>query len=213
MREKLSEFIRAYEIDSPIVMKDLYETFPEIKKGTVRQIMKRLYDDQIIDRAKPGVYFKPNPNRVMSQSFLSTNKIIEEKYLKKGNKTVGYRSGLNFSNQLGLTSQLASVDLIVSNNVSSNKRKVKINKGEIVISAPRTKVTEENYKLLQILDLLNDYENLSEVKFDRAVPKIIAYLKKLKLTKEKMERYVDTYPLAAQVKFYKSGVQNEIITE
>jgi len=95
--------------------------------------------------------------------------------------------------------------------VSNKKRKININKSKVIINAPRVKVNDENYKLLQILDVLNDFEKLSEIDLESATPIIWNYLKDLKLSKEEINQCADSYPLQAQVKFYKTGIYHKLI--
>lgn len=137
--------------------------------------------------------------------------MVEQTYLKdKENNIIGYRSGINFANQLGLTSQTASVEVVYSNNVSNRKREIKLNKSRLIINAPRIKVTNKNYKLLQILDLLTEFEKYSEYDLKQVESKILSYLSGIKLSPDQLERIVEAYPLAAQVKFYKIGGANVI---
>jgi len=209
----ISKYIEDYRLDYPILISDLYAEFPDMKQGSIRQIMKRLHDTGIIEKAAQGVYYKPNPNRTISTNNLSTGKIVEEKYLNYNGKVVGYKSGIVFANQLGLTTQVASIEIIISNVVSNKKRKIDINNGKIIVNAPRVEVTDQNYKLLQILDLMNDFDALSEIELESAIPIIKEHLRGLNLTRKDIEFCVDQYPLQAQVNFYKMGVYNEFTNE
>lgn len=209
--DEIANYIQKYEVDTPIFTDDLYRVFPDIKKGSIRQVIKRLFDKGMIERAEPGVYFKPKSHRILNISKLPSSKIIEEKYLKNNEQTIGYRSGINFANQLGLTTQIANVEFIISNRVSNKKRKISINKGKVIINAPRCLITSQNYKLLQILDLMNDFENLSEIDVRSATPIIRDYLKELELTQKEIDLCIASYPLQAQVNFYKMGVYHDLI--
>ena len=153
----------------------------------------------------------PNPNRVLKSHVVNISKVVEQTYLKDNeNNIIGYRSGINFANQIGLTSQTASVEVVYSNNVSNRKREIKLNKSRLIINAPRIEVTNKNYKLLQILDLLTEFEKYSEYDLKQVESKILSYLSGIKLSSDKLERIVEAYPLAAQVKFYKIGGANVI---
>lgn len=211
MSKQIVEYIQNYNNDSPISTTDLYQQFPDIQKGNIRQLLKRLCDKGEISRVKPGLYYKPNPDRILSMSNLASSEIIKNKYLNENEEISGYRSGMNFANQLGLTTQTASIDTIVSNNVSNKKRKVNINNARIIINAPRVYITVENYKLLQVLDLMNDFENYSEVSLEKAKSKISSYLEGIRLNEEEITQCVEAYPLIAQLNFYKSGVHYELI--
>jgi predicted transcriptional regulator of viral defense system len=212
MNKQIVEYIRKYDNNSPILTDDIYQLFPDVQKGSIRQLLKRLCDKGEIDRVKPGLYYKPKPNRVITLNNLSSNSIIKKKYLGSNAEVYGYKSGMNFANQIGLTTQTASVDTIVSNNVSNKKRRININNSKIIINSPRVTITNMNYKLLQVLDLMNNFENYCEESLEQATPKIINYLFDLKLNVDEIKRCIEAYPLIAQVKFYGSGVFYELIT-
>lgn len=201
----------SYKNGQPFFLKDLYKQFPEVKEGTIRESIRRLINEEKILKAKNGVYELPNPNRVLKSHVVNISKVVEQTYLKdKEDKLIGYRSGINFANQLGLTSQTASVDVVYSNAVSNRKREIKLNKSRLIINSPRVEVTNKNYKLLQVLDLLTEFEKYSEYDLKQAESKIFSYISGIKLSIEEMDRIVEAYPLAAQVKFYKIGGANVI---
>jgi hypothetical protein len=195
----------------PFLLKNLYRQFPDIKDGTIREMMRRLVGEKKVIKIKNGLYFLPNPERVLQSYAVNVMNIIDSVYLKnQDNEFIGYRSGINFANLLGLTSQTASVEVIYSNNVSTRKREIKIQNNRLMINAPRVKITNQNYKLLQLLDLLTDFEKVSEYELDQVQSKLLAYINAIQISSIELNRIVEAYPLAAQVKFYKIGAVNVI---
>jgi hypothetical protein len=195
----------------PFLLKNLYRQFPDIKDGTVREMMRRLVGEKKVIKIKNGLYVLPNPERVLQSYAFNLMNIIDSVYLKnQDNEFIGYRSGINFANLLGLTSQTASVEVIYSNNVSTRKREIKIQNNRLMINAPRVKITNQNYKLLQLLDLLTDFEKVSEYELDQVQSKLLAYINAIQISSKELNRIVEAYPLAAQVKFYKIGAVNVI---
>jgi hypothetical protein len=210
--KKIYEFIKNnYNDNQPFLLKELYSQFPEIKEGTIRESIRRLVNEEKILKAKNGVYELPNPNRILKSHVVNISNIVEQSYLKdKDNNVIGYRSGINFANRLGLTSQTASVEVVYSNAVSNRKREIKLNKSRLIINAPRVEVSNQNYKLLQILDLLIEFEKYSEYDLKNVESKLLSYISGIKISNQELERIVTAYPLAAQVKFYKIGGANVI---
>jgi len=211
-KDIILEYIKKnYDNKTPIFVNDIYKEFTEISEGTIRSLFKRFSDADVLEKVDNGVYALPNKESVLGKATVYVSNVIENKYIRneKGQR-IGYISGINFSNQIGLTSQTASVNTIYSNNVSNKKRMTTLKNSRLIINAPRVKVTDENYKLLQILDLLNEFEKLSEQDLKTASNKILEFLEKIKLTKEEVELIVSKYPLEAQVKFYKIGGANAI---
>lgn len=211
-KDIILEYIKNnYDNKTPIFVKDIYKEFTEISEGTIRSLFKRFSDAGVLEKVDNGVYALPNKESVLGKATVYVSNVIENKYIRneKGQR-IGYISGINFSNQIGLTSQTASVNTIYSNNVSNKKRMTTLKNSRLIINAPRVEVTDQNYKLLQILDLLNDFEKYSEQDLKTASNKILAFLREIKLKNEEVELIVSNYPLEAQVKFYKIGGANAI---
>ena len=210
--DRIYEFIKTkYKVGQPFFLKDMYAQFPEINEGTIRESIRRLLNEEKILKAKNGVYELPNPNRVLNSHVVNISNVVEQKYIKDNkNNIIGYRSGINFANMLGLTSQTASVEVVFSNAVSNRKREIKLNNSRLIINAPRVEVTNKNYKLLQVLDLLTEFEKYSEYDLKQAESKILSYISNIKLSNGELESIVEAYPLTAQVKFYKIGGSNAI---
>lgn len=211
-KDIILEYIKNnYDNKTPIFVNDIYKEFTEISEGTIRSLFKRFSDAGVLEKVDNGVYALPNKESVLGKATVYVSNVIENKYIRneKGQR-MGYISGINFSNQIGLTSQTASVNTIYSNNVSNKKRMTTLKNSRLIINAPRVEVTDQNYKLLQILDLLNDFEKYSEQDLKTASNKILAFLREIKLKNEEVELIVSNYPLEAQVKFYKIGGANAI---
>ncbi len=200
-----------YKDNKPILLVELYEAFPNLKKGTIRENMRRFVLDENLIKIKNGVYGFPDPNRILKTPTFDTDETINKKYIiNESGSVIGYRSGFHIANSLRLTTQTPSITLIYSNEVANRKRTIKIHNNKITINQARTIVTDNNYKLLQVLDLLNEFDKYNELSFDEARQIIINYLKENKLTKKDIEDIVEIYPKNAQINFYKMGVLNEI---
>lgn len=194
-----------YSVKTPIFIKEIYEAFPTFNHGTIRSIFKRLYDNNTIEKIDNGVYALPNKESILGRSTVFISEVIKKKYLRDDQSIIGYVTGINFANMLGLTSQTASVETIFSNAVSKKKREIKLKNNRLIINASRVPITNNNYKLLQILDLLNDFEKYSEYDLRTANKKIIQYISSVQLSEIELDEIVSNFPLEAQVKFYKIG--------
>jgi len=194
-----------------IKLTDLYSKFQDINEVTIRQIMLRLTKEEHLIKVKDGIYTFPNKNSVIGKDNYKVSTIIEQKYLfdSEGNR-IGYTSGINFANKLGLTTQTAKIEVVYSNIVANKKRRVNIKKHTITINAPRVHVTANNYKLLQVLDLLNDFKSYSELPIRSALSKVSNYLSDTRMTIQEMDEIVSKYPLLAQKNFYQMGVDHVI---
>ncbi|MBI9010152.1 MAG: hypothetical protein JEZ05_09030 [Tenericutes bacterium] len=214
-KDLILEYIKNnYDNKTPIFVNDIYKAFPQISEGTIRSIFKRFSEAGVLEKVNNGVYALPNKESILGKTTVYISDVIQNKYIlnEKGER-IGYISGINFSNQIGLTSQTASVNTIYSNNVSNRKRMTTLKNNRLIVNAPRVEVTDDNYKLLQVLDLLNEFEKLSEYDLKKASKKIFEYLGVIRLKGEEVESIVSKYPLEAQVKFYKIGGANVITSK
>ncbi len=195
-----------YDKKTPIFVRDIYRAFPNVSEGTIRSIFKRITDSRQLEKISKGVYALPNKESILGKATVYVNDVIQKKYIvSEFGERIGYESGINFANQIGLTSQTASVSTIYSNKVSNKKRETKLKNNRLIINAPRVPVTSNNYKLLQILDLLNEFDKYSEYDLKKASKKLLKFISTIDLDEDSVEEIASTYPLEAQVKFYKIG--------
>ena len=137
---------------------------------------------------------------------MNSEDAINKKYIKpEDGNVIGYRSGFYIANALRLTTQTSSDLVIYSNEVSKKKRTIKVKNIRVVINQARVTVTNENYKLLQVLDLLVDFKKFSEHSLIESEKIICNYLNGLCLSSEEIENIVDAYPKDSQIQFYKLG--------
>jgi hypothetical protein len=216
-KDQISDYImKNYHAADPIIQKDLYRIFVNFSPITIRQTLIRLSKNGIITKSEgiPGVYFISKQNTVLKSQSLNFNQLIESKFLMDGSKNIiGYESGLSFANKLGLTSQTSSTVFVVSNAVADRKREILIDNRRFIIDKPRVNIDQRNYKFLQILDLVSDFDTYREVDLDRALNCIKNYLSDLTLSKTEIESIFSAYPIKTERNYYKMGVDHVIAQE
>ncbi len=205
--DQLYEYIeKTYEFNEPFLLKELYDVFPDIKQGTIRESIRRLFEQDKLIKSKNGVYGLPNPYRILKMAVMNSEDAVNKKYIKSDDGTViGYRSGFYIANALGLTTQTSSDLVIYANEVSKKKRTIRIKNIRVIINQARIKVTNDNFKLLQVLDLFVDFNKFSEYSLSESKEIICNYLNGLNLSSKEIENIVDAYPKDAQIQFYKLG--------
>lgn len=197
--------IENYGYNEPILTEELREKL-SIKDSTLRMNLKRLVDKGKMKRYAPGIYFIPKKSSLLKNQSLSINKVINNKYLYTKNKPIGYRTGIAFANQLNLTTQTAGVIEIVTNKESNRKRKSNINNWRIVLKKPRVPVKKNNIKVLQVLDLLNDYEKVSEKPLENSKAVFTNYLSDVEISRNELQEILTNYPKDTILKASESGV-------
>lgn len=209
----LVDFLTAnYGYDEPILMDDLTKKISNVKPNTLRRNLNRLAKLNKIYKYefRDGVFFVPEPNSQLKKKTLSSNKVINKLYLIENSKRVGYATGLSFANILSLTTQNPFTLEITTNKTSSKKRTIELNNRPIILRKPKVKVNNRNYKVLQVLDLLNNFNEYSDKSIEIAKKEILNYLKETTITCEELNNYLRLYPAKTSKKLMESGLYSEI---
>ncbi|MDO4197811.1 MAG: DUF6088 family protein [Erysipelotrichaceae bacterium] len=187
----LLEYIREnYKENEPIFTSDINLPVSETNK---RQMFKVLYDNGKIERFDNGIYYLKGKSGLKNADTVSVSDVTRYKYIYRNKEVFGYYSGYTFANQLGLSTQVPSSIEIVSNLASANYRELNIRKQKIILRKPRVMITEENAVILQLLDLLKDYEQYADIT-EEGVIKIKEYIKSIKIRRDDMDKYLIYYP-------------------
>lgn len=217
---KLYDYIlENFKKDEPFFVSEL--NMPGSTKNNIRQALKVLCDKGLAIRYDTGIYYIPedspqSENQLKTElnkittppaPFSSTD-IAEKKYIFDKGEYFGYYTGFVFANAMGLTTQVPFVREIASNNSGGIKRKIEIAGTKFILKEPRTIVTNENHKILQFLDLMNDYDFYYD---DSAIKEDVEYriknfLKESNISRNQMESYLDFYPDSIYKTLYKLEV-------
>ncbi len=199
-----------YTVNEPILISDIH--IDGLSDSALRQQLKRLTDDEILLRYDTGVYYFPTDTSWGEKSTLLPIQVIDAKYMKGKGERCGYISGINFANQIGLTTQVPLSYEIATNKASTEYREVKIAKTRVILRKPRTPITESNYQTLQLLDLIKDSDVICEAEGKQLCDRVQAYMKAISLQFNDMKPYLDYYPDKIYKNLYETGVLNNVST-
>ena len=171
-RRHMTEYLDTLPQEAPITtdMVTAYMTErtgePEDKvRKTVNVNLARLEREGLVARITRGVYCKriktPFGDYVPSKDMIYGRWLVLD-----GDRVIGYETGLSLMNQIGLVSQMPRKKWIATNNYTLPVPK----DVDIEIQKPRAAVTNENYKYLQILDMI---DSMGEAPIDAAAPEEI----------------------------------------
>lgn len=188
-------YINSCEKNEPIFIEDIKEYimqfYNEKEKenvfNNVKAILNRLTKENIIKTAYKGIYYIPIEN-IFGEIPLATRKIVKYKYLvdKLGN-VKGYVTGAILFNQVGLTTQVPNV-IDIATNECKNYNKYTNNYLNTIIRKPKIEVTTENYKYLQLFDLIENKDNINiEVEDEDEI--IYKFIQENELDFEKIIKY------------------------
>lgn len=209
MNKVYEVIIKEFGYDEPVFTKDLKNRI-DMSDAALRQNLKRLSDKGALIKVRNGIYYLPRANSVLKKPRVNLDKVITRKYIKPIDKNViGYTSGINFANQLGLTSQTASVTTIVTNETGRYEHEVTFGKKVVKLKRPKSSINNQNYKILQVLDLLNEFDRLSEIPLENSATNIKQYLKDVNITKKDLNEYIKKYPRKTLENFIEVELYNE----
>lgn len=217
---KLYDYIlENFNKDEPFFVSEL--NMPGSTKNNIRQALKVLCDKGLAIRYDTGVYYIPHDSEdstgqikseltkapVIQAPFSATD-VAVKKYIYNHGEYFGYYTGFVFANAMGFTTQVPFVREIASNNSGGIKRKIEIGNSKFIVKEPRTIITTENHKILQFLDLMNDYDfyyDDSAVKEDVDF-RIKEFLTNNKISRKNIEAFLDFYPDSIYKTLYKLEV-------
>lgn len=163
----LIDYIDNYPFDEPIFIEDIKEylrtklgdniNFNHILKTTYVYINRLVKKGKIVQFLK-GIYYKPLKG-IFGNKKLNINKVITKKYILDGNGQKGYYTGAFLFNKLGLTSQIPK-DILIITNECPNNNDYNNKKLGVIIRKPKIKINDDNYKYLQLFDVLNNKDNI-----------------------------------------------------
>ena len=180
-----------YKVNEPIFISDI--DLP-VTDTNLRQMFKVLCDSGQIYRYETGIYYMKGDTRLKGGVPLSASKVARYKYIARNDQVNGYYSGYTFANLLGLTTQVPYTIEIVSNGASAKCREVSVKNQKIMLSRPRTQINKENVDVLQLLDLLKDFEQYVDEDMVVATGIISSYIKKIGMKRSDVDEYITLFP-------------------
>ena len=189
------EYIEQYPEDEPIFIEDIkkyvigkYEEDNKQEKvlKNINVILNRLKNEGIIKAEYKGVYYKPIIS-MFGAVPLNTNKLRKLKYLEdKDGNIKGYIVGAKLFNKLGLTTLVPNVTDIVTNECKYHKQYDE--KLRTYITKPKIEITNENYRYLQFIDILDNKDNI-HIEAQNADEILYRIIQECKLDFEKIIKY------------------------
>ena len=176
--------------------------------NTLRPLLKQLCDQGLLKRFDNGVFYIPSQSRLKGGIPIAASTVARYRYINRRGKIEGYYSGYTFANQVGINLQVPVTVEIVSNEASAKVRDIDIKGQTIRLRKPRAKVTEENAKVLQFLDLLCEIDRLSDESEDVISRRLRDIIKKQNIQKRDIDAYISLYPVKVYKNFYEKELYN-----
>lgn len=204
--ERLSE---KFNNNEPIFTEEILGLFREYSRAQVfRYIDKAKERKEIVQFAK-GVYYIPNVTFWGDLSTITADAVIEKKYLRNAEQTYGVFGGIKLLNNFSVTTQMAAVIEVVTNNETTRCREIAVNGRRFILRKSRCEINKNNYAAYTVLQLFNDFTE--QDRLDEASRKrLLEYIKSREVTQKQLLELSMQFPARATKKMIGSGVLNEI---
>ena len=188
------EYINKCNSDEPFFLGEIKQyVINKYKKNEINNskninvIINRMCKNDNLKQFYKGIYYKPVKN-IFGEMPLDKNKVIIRKYIKDKNGNIkGYITGAKLFNQLGLTTQVSNIINIVTNECK-NYNEYKNEKLGVIIKQPKIKINNDNYKYLQLFDIINNKDQIN-IEVDNEDDIIYNFIEENKLDFEKIIKY------------------------
>lgn len=189
----LIEYINKCPYDEPIFIEEIKDYFKKIIQDNFENIFKNIYvyinrlvKEQKLFQFIKGIYYKPIRGK-FGNKLLNINKVIEKKYICDSKGQKGYFTGAYLFNKIGLTTQIPQKILIVTNECPNANDYNNKNLG-VTIRRPKIEINKDNYKYLQLFDILINKDNI-KIEVDDEKEIIYKFIKDNELDLEKIFEY------------------------
>ncbi len=204
--ERLSE---KFNINEPIFTEEILGLFPEYSRPQIFRFIKKAEEKKEIVQFVKGVYYIPKITFWGDLSSITADSVIEKKYLRNADQTYGIYGGVKLLNNFSVTTQMAAVIEVVTNNETTRCREIKINGRRFILRKSRCEINKNNYAAYTILQLFNDFTE--QDKLDESSRRILfEYIKNRKVTQKQLLDLSMQFPARTTKKLIGSGVINEI---
>ena len=202
----LYEYLLAnYKANEPIFVSDIDLPVSDVN---LRQMFKTICDAGKIKRFDTGIYYIPKASILKGGVPLAADEVAVAKYIIRKGKVDGFYSGYTFANQLGISTQVPYIKEIVSNNASTRVKEVNVRNKKILLRRARTEITNENYVVLQLLELLKDLEQYYDISFENVCERLKKYVLTENIKKADVDKYIEDFPDKVYKNIYRTGLYN-----
>ena len=145
-----------FNTNEPIFTEEILRVFPDFSRAQIfRYISKAKVDGEVVQFDK-GVYYLPRKT-VFGQSTITADMVVEKKYLRNEKDVFGVYSGIKLLNTFSVTTQMAAVIEVVTNNESAKYREIKVGNRRFVLRRARCRIDKDNAAAYTVLQLLSDF--------------------------------------------------------
>lgn len=205
-KEELAErLLKKFGYNEPIFTSEIVDNWGEYSRPRVFQLLKELLKENLITKSDTGVYYFPTVMVTGKLSVLGRQKIMDKKFIRYGEETFGYYSGISLLNGLHLMTQMPFHIELVSSKASANIRKIKISNSEVTVRRSRVPITKKNVHALMLLEAFTEMRR----PLDKEEAGWIREFVEIKNIKEEdVIRYSRYFPMHTLESLFGTGIRN-----
>ncbi len=157
--ELINEYIENIDSGFPILTSDIQNyVLQEIKDAkplVINEYINRYEkNNNNFVRYKKGIYYK-SVDTFFGKTKIKQSELVKRLYLEDDDEIFGYETGPSFINRMGLTTQVPKMTYYATNKNRTDKCN-----NTIELVKPMVKITKNNFKYLQILDVISNKYNI-----------------------------------------------------
>jgi len=198
-----------FEINTPIFTEEIIKCFPAISRSQIFRNINTALENQTLIKFSKGVYYLPEIVP-WGLSTISSDMVIEKKYRFNNGNYYGVYGSTTLFNLFGLTTQIAAIPTIISNNEYTRKRCVTINECTFILKSPYVLISNKNFAAYTILELFNEWSKYDKLN-TYSKQKIIDFVNNNNVTIKEIISLSSSFPPKALNNMIRSGLMNELI--
>lgn len=186
--EKIEKKINRFQEGTTFTYQELGIESSEF--GAAAKAIERLLKKGLINRASTGLFYKPR--KTVFGELKPKEEELLKPYLFEGNKRIAYITGTALYNKLGLTTQIPK-----NYKIASLNKRIDTQIGNIKIQDVKSyvDVSNDNFYLLEMLDVLKDFKKIPDIDRNMAIKYVYNKITEFRETeKKKLIRIALKYP-------------------
>lgn len=195
-----------FDLNEPIFTEELLRLFSDYSRPQVFRLINAAKEcGEIVQYAK-GIYYRPQKTR-LGNSTITADDVIRKRYLNSKDDVYGVYSGIKLLNAFAVTTQMAGIVEVVTNNESAKYREIQINKRRYILRRSRCAIDRNNVAAYRVMQLFSEMEK--EDKIDEAAEeRLRGYIAKEGISQSQLFSMAQVFPARAAKMMIGSGIIN-----
>ena len=194
--------------NEPIFTEEIISLFSDYSRVQVFRFIKKAKEDGDIAQYDKGVYYIPKQT-VLGSSIITADMVVEKKYLRNEKNVYGVYSGIKLFNSFSMTTQMAAVVEIVTNNESAKYREIQVKNRRFILRRSRCRIDNDNVAAYTVLQLFSEFGKDERLN-DNAKRRLLEYIAVTGVTKEQLFTLSMKFPSKTIQNLIGSGILNEV---